>query len=195
MQFLVVILLASISFTLFWAWRKRKISNDALNALAGIFTVIAGVAAIIVFIVPSAQPNAVDNNNSIILTAVAQATTVSKQDSPTAGIPKCEWLLKNFPQTLDGVAAYFGIETYRVQLNYAQCASGAVVNGAIISKRKDWGYIGLFTPNGGCLDGIPEESSQSDYKRQLDNGYYRFLSGYLLSREPITFWSWCDELH
>ena len=130
------------------AWRKRKISNDTLNALAEIFTVVAGLAAIIVFVVPSAQPNTLDNNNSIILTAMAQATAISKISLPMAGIPKCEWLLKNFPQTLDSAASYFDVEANRVQLNYTQCASGAVVDAAILSKRKDWGYIGFWAPNG-----------------------------------------------
>lgn len=56
MQTIAAILLAITSFTLFWAWRIKKISNETLNALAGIFTIVAGSAAIILFVVPTAQP-------------------------------------------------------------------------------------------------------------------------------------------
>ncbi len=53
MQTLVAIFLVVIALTLLWAWRIRKISNDTLNAFAAIFTVIAGIAAIILFLVPA----------------------------------------------------------------------------------------------------------------------------------------------
>jgi hypothetical protein len=195
MQIFIAILLALISIVLFWAWRKRKISNDVLNALAGIFTVIAGIAAITLFIVPSAQPPALDTDAEY-LTAVAQATLVGKKSLPIAGIPKCEWLLKNFPQTIEDAATYFDREQGHIKLNYTQCASGAVVDGAIISKPDNWGYVGLFASNGGCLDGVPEEYSTPDPNwKQLDNGHYRVYEGYLLSRDPIIYWGWCDELH
>jgi hypothetical protein len=65
MQMIAAILLALISITLFLAWRKRKISNDTLNALAGIFTIVAGLAAITLFVIPSAQPSISDKTNSI----------------------------------------------------------------------------------------------------------------------------------
>ncbi len=56
MQTLVAIFLLGIALTLFWAWRNRKMSNDTLNAFAAIFTVIAGIAAVVVFLVPAASP-------------------------------------------------------------------------------------------------------------------------------------------
>jgi tetratricopeptide (TPR) repeat protein len=57
MQILVAIFLLVIALALFWAWRNRKISNDTLNAFAAIFTVIAGIAAIVLFLVPAASPS------------------------------------------------------------------------------------------------------------------------------------------
>jgi tetratricopeptide (TPR) repeat protein len=56
MQILVAIFLFVIALVLFWAWRIRKISNDTLNAFAAIFTVVAGIAAIVLFLVPAASP-------------------------------------------------------------------------------------------------------------------------------------------
>ena len=65
MQTVVAIILLTIALTLFWAWRNHRISNDTLNALAGIFTVVAGIAAIILFLVPAATPpNSTSTNNS-----------------------------------------------------------------------------------------------------------------------------------
>jgi hypothetical protein len=56
MQTLVAIFLLLIALTLFWAWRIRKISNDTLNVFAAIFTVVAGIAAIVLFLVPAVSP-------------------------------------------------------------------------------------------------------------------------------------------
>jgi len=55
MQTLVAIFLLAIALILFWAWRTHKISNDTLNAFSAIFTVIAGIGAIVLFIVPAAS--------------------------------------------------------------------------------------------------------------------------------------------
>jgi hypothetical protein len=55
MQTLVAIFLLAIALILFWAWRTHKMEGDTLNAIAAILTVIAGVAAILLFIVPAAS--------------------------------------------------------------------------------------------------------------------------------------------
>src|SRR6266542_2986431 len=67
MQTIAAITLILISIMLFWAWKKHKISNDTFNALTGIFTIVAGVAAIILFFIPAPQPAVPATNPTQVL--------------------------------------------------------------------------------------------------------------------------------
>lgn len=66
MQIIAAVVLVLISIMFFWAWREHKMSNDTLNALAGIFTIVAGIAAIILFIIPPPQPTIPDENKQLV---------------------------------------------------------------------------------------------------------------------------------
>ncbi|MBI3170495.1 MAG: hypothetical protein HYZ22_18590 [Chloroflexi bacterium] len=61
MQITVAVLLLIVALILFWAWQTHKISNDMLNAVAAILTVVAGIAAILLFVIPGASsPNPIN---------------------------------------------------------------------------------------------------------------------------------------
>ena len=201
MHIIVAGILILVAVGLFLLWRKRVISNDLLNAVAAILSAVAGLAAIAVFIVPAAQPSTQIPPNEqtipVVLTAIAQATAVSVEPA-TGQISKCEWLLKNFPQTQEGVEAFFGNENYEMQLLYHQCASGPVVQGVVLSPR-DGKEHGIWVTAGACADGVPDPEYDSwsfrGNRRQLDSVTYRVFERILLSAKPITYWAWCDEIH
>jgi len=96
MQTVVAIILLTIALTLFWAWRTQRITNYTLNAVAAILTVIAGIAAIVLFIVPGAslpptnlpQPSITPlQTSTAALTATFTPTLLPAITSPLTSMP------------------------------------------------------------------------------------------------------------
>lgn len=106
MQNTLVIVLIIISITFFWAWRTGRLTNESLNALAGIITIATGIAAIILIIIPSGQSTLSDEAEptSIIYLENQSSSATSIPAVPFITSENINWQLNPQLPTASGFA-------------------------------------------------------------------------------------------